>query len=85
MSMETAVFLDRLACARERAIPCFLQKAASLAYMRRWSRMLGVSAASSVAASFLLSNAGLRNSLVDDGDASWLMDLQAEVRFKLQM
>ena len=80
MSAETVDFLERLARARARTVLYFFQKAASLAYRRRWSRMLAVLAASSVAALLLLSKVELRNSPVDDGNAPWLLDVLAETR-----
>ena len=54
-SAETMDFLQQLGQAKAMAVPSFLRTSAAVAYQRRWTRMLAVSAASAFAGSLLVS------------------------------
>ena len=79
-SAETIAFLVGLSQARARAAPAYLRRAAEFAYFRRWSRLLAVAAASSLAASLIEEKPTLCLDASPDGEAPWLADLLAEAR-----
>jgi hypothetical protein len=80
-SAETGSFLRDLAAARALQSPGYLRKAAAAAFERRWSKMLSMAVARSLAQSFLFTREELRCASADTGAEPWLLDLLAESRF----
>ena len=83
MSDETVPFLLRLAEAKARSTPSYLRASAKCAFLRRWSRMLAVSAASTLTASLLSEKTELELDGLLDGEEPWLQDVLSEARHDL--
>ena len=79
-SDETADFLRQLANAKAQAAPRYLRRSTAVAYERRWSRMLAVSAASAHVRSLVLDKDSLSNSAAPAHGAPWLQSLLTEAR-----
>ena len=79
-STETVDFFQQLAQAKSMTVPPFLRSSAAVAFQRRWTRMLAVSAASSHVESLLLSRDCLGT--VDRGTSRepWLQSVLTESR-----
>ncbi len=79
-SAETVDFLRQLAEAKALSVPSYLRASAAIAFQRRWTRMLAVSAASSYVDSLLLSKESLVVGSQGPGREPWLQDLLTESR-----
>ena len=80
MSEATLEFLEQLAFAKARFAPSYLRRATQFAFLRRWTRMLAISAANAFTASLLEDRDELACHPAIDGAAPWLGDLLSEAR-----
>ena len=83
-SQETSRLLQDLAQAKAATVPAYLRKHTALVMERRWSKMLSISIAGTIARSIFLSKDELRCSPIGVGNSPWLQDVIVESRLAMQ-